>query len=691
MINGIIVRWLDLARQWHSLAKSGARDTLILSRCGPALLGIHLVALVLAWCVCLILPISYADLAKAKALGIRSLTILNGYPNSHEFIVYIVAEVAAITGTITGWWLWFIWQGGKGDQGNLAVNDFSARCNSEKSLSGRRGKIIDWVIVPIVIAFVAFDADRFVTAWWEMFTFLSEEGMILAAADRLLQGGVLYRDEFALYGPLMFYPLTWLLRAMDSVLMLRVYAYALDVAGFLVLYAALRVFLVHRGWAALGLGFFLLNFFIANDTPGLVFRPSIHESVLRFSIGLVWMVFLLGRPEGPSRRDAFLTGVGLGLAMTFSHEVGLVSCIAWALLVVTGVAWSPRWTDIGRHVLAVGAGFTVAVLPWVAFFIFRGAGREALETLIQYPRYMGLGFSALPFPSIEILGSALKAWVRSPLSPDGGAFIALKGYWIAWVIGFGAIVLGVRALMGFLDRKDRMLWGVVLLAGMLFKVALGRTDLVHYQAALVPAVLAGLLLAKRAVDAIAIGRIRAWSPSVVCLVGLSFMSILVLLPPRPVIVEFAARHTWAIDRKFRGVAGGRVPVTGLKRAEGILLPPENAEEFGAVVHYLRTHTAPDEPFIAFPNEAGYYYYAQRPNPSRFSNSYLAVTRADRCEMIKDWDRHAPRYLVYSLDIYRIDGILEEVQVPELFAYVKRHYIPEVQIGRTLVFKRRPPA
>jgi hypothetical protein len=56
-------------------------------------------------------------------------------------------------------------------------------------------------------------------------------------------------------------------------------------------------------------------------------------------------------------------------------------------------------------------------------------------------------------------------------------------------------------------------------------------------------------------------------------------------------------------------------------------------------------------------------------------------------MIEEWDQHRPRYLVYSLGTPRIDNFDDRQVFPELFAYIRRHYVPERRFGATLVMRR----
>ncbi len=659
-----------------------------MSNAGLVLLLSHLLSIAVAWLVCRALPVSLAQMEEASGLGIHSLTILAGYPKSHEFTVYIVWEICVIALTIAVWWGWSVWCG----------RSMSAEAQSETvrmkppmwSPEPQRKRLMDWVLISIVIAYAQFGSDRFVTGfWWKdvYWPFLSEEGTILATADRLLHGGVLYRDEFAVYGPLMLYPVSWLMRIVDSVVTLRIYAFILDCLGLLLLYHALLVFFRHRGWAVLGLGFFLLNFSLADFAVGTLFRVSIHESVFRFTVGLAWLLFFLRDPKGPGRRDLVLTGASLGVALTFSHEIGIVSCVSFLILVSTSRLWGIPTREIRRQLVYAALGLGGAVIPWIAFFASHGALRAAITDLFLYPKYIGLGYGALPFPSLDDLWIALTRVFRNP---PLDALSTLTGYWIPWIIAVGATSLGIRLLQMRLDRDDRIVWGMVLLAGMLFKAGLGRSDIVHFQPALVPAFVIGLMLARRFAAGVMKKRILVCSWSFWCGIAVSLLSVIALQPPRPVLASFVYGNLSPFDHKLksRWNEDEWSPLKDIPRARGVLVPKEMAAEFDDVVRYIVSHTRPSDSIVAFPNEAAYYYYAERPNATRFSIAYVAVTHEDRREMIDAMEKNRPPYIIYSLSAFRPDNINENIAIPELVEYIGRSYMPVRHVGHSVILMRK---
>jgi hypothetical protein len=127
-------------------------------------------------------------------------------------------------------------------------------------------------------------------------------------------------------------------------------------------------------------------------------------------------------------------------------------------------------------------------------------------------------------------------------------------------------------------------------------------------------------------------------------------------------------------------------ISDLKRGD-VLFDHSTAETLRKIYNFLETNTTPGEYTYFFPNEAAYYFLFNRNNPTRYFGAYQAVTRKQRCELVLDLEKNRPRYVIYSLDTWRIDNILEDRQVPEVFEYLRKEYRPDTYLKEVLVLKR----
>lgn len=668
------------------------------ARAGAVIGVAYVVGMLLAYAACSVLPVSMADVEEAKRLGISlSVTVSSGYSKAHEVTVYVVSQLVVVGVVFGVWWAWCarsslihtLSRASRRREATAAPGAESGPRRASWRFPWRLAPVwIDWVLVPLVVAFVAFDRRLFGSMWLGTWAFLSEEGVFLSGVDAVLRGGALYRDDYTSYAPLMFYPVKWMMEAFDAtVVMLRAYAFLADIAGYLILYHVLRTFLRHRGWSLLGVGFFLVNFSLV-PAPGIVFRPSIHESVLRFAIGLAWIPFFF-RTWVPLKRDLILAGIALGLAMTFSQEIGLVSCLSFVLVTVSAPLWGAPLSRAIRDAAWVAGGGALAVVPWVGLFMAQGTLDDAFYTLFVFPQYYGLGLGGLPFPPPAVFWHAVPQvlqWV-----PGANALSITKGYWIPFVFSLGAVALAMRLAMGRLDHEDRMLLALLLIGGMVFRTALGRSDIVHFQVPLVPAVVLGIVLFRRVIMAVTSGSVPLVSSTTIVAGLVVLASAAILQPPRPVWKAFLHTNVWSVGEKFTPPAGGTREVSGVPRARGVRLPTAFADEFEGTVRYIATHTEPQDRIVAFPNEAAYYFYTERERGTRYPMASNAVTAADREAMVAEMVERRPRYLIYSLATVRVDNLDERLVFPELIEYIRTTYVPETRIGDTVILRRRDAA
>ena len=83
--------------------------------------------------------------------------------------------------------------------------------------------------------------DLATNGWDAPYTFYSEEGEALAWAHVVLDGGVLSRDVYCLYGPLATYPVVAAFALLEpSVWLWRVVIYALDLPALLAVFLLMR-------------------------------------------------------------------------------------------------------------------------------------------------------------------------------------------------------------------------------------------------------------------------------------------------------------------------------------------------------------------------------------------------------------------------------------------------------------------
>jgi hypothetical protein len=95
-----------------------------------------------------------------------------------------------------------------------------------------------------------------------------------------------------------------------------------------------------------------------------------------------------------------------------------------------------------------------------------------------------------------------------------------------------------------------------------------------------------------------------------------------------------------------GVLPRYVQLTPPSEGASVWAPAEQARPIQEVVSFLRQHTVPGEPIFAYPAIPGFYFLADRPNPTRFNHLFRGMASPrDQEEMIGQLE--AVRYIVWD--------------------------------------------
>jgi hypothetical protein len=372
-----------------------------------------------------------------------------------------------------------------------------------------------------------------------------------------------------------------------------------------------------------------------------------------------------------------IAGLLTGQSLLFSQEVGVCSLFSQLTYLFLNRFPGKDWKEGGKEILILLTSIFFSVLPLLTFFYFKGALPAALKNIYENPKYFALGYGNLPFPG-------LRDFLITPTA-DGVLF----AYWIIFVHVVSAIFLLSSAFL-FPNTRSRSLKICVLLFGiLLFRSFLGRSDGHHAHFVSPPVFLLVFLLLD---DTWRNFRNR---PFAFLKAGSVLWGAVLLLPlfflfSRPEALKNPIREVITDTIHLRQKVS--LPAEGYRLPEiqrgGILFDPTTAERLKKIYRFLQKNTISGEYTYFFPNEAGYYFLFNRSNPTRYPCAFHAATRAQRVELIGDLELKKPKYIVQSLSTAHIDGITEEIQVPEVVAYLKKEYDLDTAQGDILILKRK---
>ncbi len=168
----------------------------------------------------------------------------------------------------------------------------------------------------------------------------------------------------------------------------------------------------------------------------------------------------------------------------------------------------------------------------------------------------------------------------------------------------------------------------------------------------------------------------------------------------------AIRSLLAAERKVVILASLLVAavalITGFKIACGDLLKRNfplsvTDQEFmrpqdKAAVTYLRRIMQPDDSFYTLTSEGTWYYWLDRPSPTRHAIAWFAMPVFYQREIIRDLERKKVRFILVKNGNWpcAIDGISIEKRLPLIMTYIRAHYVPHKTIGDNRLWIRRLP-
>jgi hypothetical protein len=624
------------------------------------LIGGFLAGLVAANIVAAI-PFDFSGkLAEARRLGIVSLTILNGYPKSRDVLWYAALILFPVTCSLGAWLVW-----SRGRRNELAALFRNGPAAAPISFPHRR---IVALAVFLFFLLATFNVNNFyepIGGW----AFLGEEGEFLAWTQILLTGGDYARDFFCLYGPLVLYPLAWVMKLFGaSVVVGRFYTYGLTLISGVILMAFLYRTIRSRG-----------IFFLSALLMLVIFMGGVRTSatMLRVSLGFVPLLILY-RYLGSNRKLPMVaTGVVLGLSLLFSQEVGICALIATGAFLCLEARTVGEYRRLARQGGLVAAGCCMMLAPMLGYFYRVNAFDRFFESMYGFPKLNMLGYCSIPFPSFT-------SFLAAPLT--SGAFFP---YWIIGIYLFSAIYLLVLLFL-HLDNRDINIRAALLVFGLLlFRSALGRSDESHFYFSAPPAFLLAFLMLDDALRGLAKRHLKVVRTGQRVLVSALLLSLVLLIWSSRVLrenVTYPFMELGHVTSKFRVQETG-VALPQLHRG-GVFFDPPIAENLVKIGRALDRYTQERDHVLFFPNEAAYYFLLNRRVPTRYVHAYFAITTDQRREMVAELEERRPAYVVYSLDDPRIDGIPENIQVPEVLSYLRENYILAEDLGGILLLRRK---
>lgn len=475
----------------------------------------------------------------------------------------------------------------------------------------------EWVFTAIVVG-VAF-------WYWHLYfnraTNLLDEGSTAAQALRIVNGELIYRDFFTVVTPGSYYTIAWLFQLFGASLMvLRWTALVTGVAIVLSTLTVARSVMVWPFAAAAGLLTTAWGWFLG--TPNFY---SLEAALLSL-IALAIYVHGALRLEG---RWVIAAGVATGLTALVKQNVGAYTAVGLLITIWAARLFDDRHDVRGRLKLSAQfiGGIAAVFLPALLYLIARGAGPYLYESWVYYPLVKYTERFARPFPDFL------------PIAENDPFDLWTKLTIYMPVIVYPLTIVAIAVLAWRYHRRNdpsakhegHALLAISTVGALTLLQAWPRADVTHILFGMQPTfILFAYLL-------FCAWRLLKRSPGPRLPVAIA-TGLLALAPALTLLWKGYQRTDGEYQNYFAAVR--------TERAQGIFTGSLEAQRIDIVTQYIVEHTAPDDPIFVVPWASGFYFLANRSNPTRTDFMLFEDPELYPC-LLARLEQRPPKYVIYG--------------------------------------------
>lgn len=526
-------------------------------------------------------------------------------------------------------------------------------------------KLAAWGIIPALIYLVSYASTAQLSQWIDLF----HRGESLGPASDYLRGKVPFRDVFALHGMLEDGQLdAWLM---------QLFGRSLDVA-------IARTVIVG---AFLGVSIWFLGIAVFESIPlalvcvAMGAWTTAENNRTFFQVAAVALFWNALRRR--SRASAVFSGVFAGVALFFSYEIGLYTiagafAAALLLFIVTKrVEWSGLAPSTAAGFFTLGVALGAA--PFAIYLAINGALDDfAVTSFVTIPRIIDAVWS-LPFPDL------VSTFRRDLNLHTLAEFVLWEKFHLILsplVIAIAAVYFIARWLKRRVDTLDYALLVMTVFALIAQRTAFGRASFRHqYFAAFLIGPMMVLLavvlirnlravwrngnegtrafLATLAVAAIPVMGVLFWIPDLIN----ARLDELIRYNAR-ILRVYKESHAEEVSWRIRDVS----------------------EAIGGL-------TKKNDPIFDFSNQPAFYFFANRPNPTRFYQVPILSPPEFQAETINALEKARPKVILRRSPegFDQFDGVTNDLRAQAVSAYIDDAYRFEKSIRGVELWTRRGDA
>ena len=512
---------------------------------------------------------------------------------------------------------------------------------------GAAWKLATYLIIPALIYLFSYASTAQLSQWIDLF----HRGESIGPASDYLRGKVPFRDVFALHGMLEDGQLdAWLMQLFGRSLEVAVTRTVIlgSFLGVAIWFLGVAVF---RS-VPLALLCVAMGSWTTAENNRTLFQVA--------AVALFWHAL-----QRRSRVAAVLSGAFAGVALFFSYEIGLYT-IAGALaasLLLWIASRRVTWDGLAPAQAAVFflLGTALGAAPFAIFLAMHGALDDFVVTsFVTIPGIIDAVWS-LPFPDLV---STFRRNLNLHTLAD---FVLWEKFHLIvspLTIAVAAIYSIDRWLRRRTDMFDFALLVLTVFAAVAQRTAFGRASFTHQYFA---AFLIGPLLVLLAVLVVRMLR-ETWrgggegTRAFVVAIAVAVVPVIAVLFWIPDLVNGRLHE-------FIRYSGRVLRVDREPHAE------EVQWRITDVTRNIRELTRSGEPIFDFSNQPAFYFFADRPNPTRFYQIPILSPRAFQAETIQALERARPKVVIRrSPELFdQFDGVTNDLRAQAVSAYLDDTY------------------
>ncbi|HEU4403570.1 MAG TPA: hypothetical protein VFT43_15840 [Candidatus Polarisedimenticolia bacterium] len=368
--------------------------------------------------------------------------------------------------------------------------------------SAKRSECLEWALVAGLGAVICLaGTGRRVNPF--------DEGLVVVASERVLNGELPFRDFFPLYPPGQYYAVAALFGLFGpAIITVRLYCVAVRTLIALLIYLSTRKLAGRMPAAACwGAGVLWLASYKAYGYPTF-------PALLLVLLSLVILASCVDEASTDGRRSNVrlgLAGGALGAAALFRHDLGaygllasLPSLVALMLRPTSGAAGASRRRSVeaARRGSPYFAGLICAFGVPAAWFLTRVPIREVIFALFTYPSTMYIATRRLPFPPLFLYPFTRGVLGSTRMLLKNFHNLAFYSPLLFYSLGLVRVAAQIRrrGREGFRDPDILRFAGIVLFGAMAYNLGRVRMDALHGIATVVPSYVVAMVLVKKAVE-----------------------------------------------------------------------------------------------------------------------------------------------------------------------------------------------